>query len=118
MRDFGCIGRSAEKLAHFRARGDARPDMLGDLAKRIVNLVVVLLAAVTFFLVPFGQKTLFEHLKAVFSTPEAAEMGREIAKTGASVERIVQREVEAHSPGAVGAAGSAAPTVASAATKR
>jgi hypothetical protein len=71
--------------------------MLGDLAKRIVNLVVVLLAAVTFFLVPFGRKTLFEHLKAVFSTPEAAEMGHEIVQTSASVERIVRAEVE---PGA------------------
>ena len=68
--------------------------MLGDLAKRAVNLVVVLLAAVTFFLVPFGRKTLFEHLKAVFSTPEAAEMGHEIAKTSQSVERVVQAEVE------------------------
>ena len=68
--------------------------MLGDLAKRIVNLVVVLLAAVTFFLVPFGRKTLFQHLEAVFSTPEAAEMGREIANTSQSVEHVVRSEVE------------------------
>jgi hypothetical protein len=81
--------------------------MLGDLAKRAVNLVVVLLAAVTFFLVPFGRKTLFEHLRAVFSTPEAAEMGHEIAKTSQSVERVVQAEVEGTPR-----------TVASAATKR
>lgn len=104
-------GGPAEKLARPRARGDARPNMLGDLAKKAVNLVVVLLAAVTFFLVPFGQKTLFEHLKAVFSTPEAAEMGREIAKTSASVERVVRTEVEARTAGS-------AVTVASAAPKR
>jgi hypothetical protein len=38
--------------------------VLGELAKRAINFVVVVLAAVTFFLVPLGDKTLFQHLRA------------------------------------------------------
>lgn len=65
--------------------------MLGDLAKRLVNLVVVVLAAVTFFLVPLGDKTLFQHLRAIFSTPAAGELGRELKKTGEDVVQEVKK---------------------------
>lgn len=63
--------------------------MLGELVKRLVNLVVVALAAVTFFLVPLGDKTLFQHLQAVFGTPAAGELGRELKKTGEGVVNTV-----------------------------
>lgn len=63
--------------------------MLGELVKRVVNLVVVALAAVTFFLVPLGDKTLFQHLQAVFATPAAGELGRELKKTGEGVVNTV-----------------------------
>jgi len=59
--------------------------MLGDLAKKAVNLAVVVLAAMTFFLVPFGKRTLFQHLKAVFTTREATELGKEVKKTSQRV---------------------------------
>jgi hypothetical protein len=63
--------------------------VLGELAKRLVNLVVVALAAVTFFLVPLRSKTLFEHCKAIFTTPAAGELGRELKKTGEGVVHTV-----------------------------
>lgn len=65
--------------------------MLGDLAKRIVNVVVVVLAAVTFFLVPLGDKTLFQHVRAIFSTPAAGDLGRELKKTGEDVVQEVKK---------------------------
>ncbi len=64
--------------------------MLGDLVKRAVNLVVLALAAVTFFCVPLGSKTLFRHLCAIFATQEAAELGREIRDKGDEVVQEVK----------------------------
>ncbi|MBI2394034.1 MAG: hypothetical protein HYV09_30970 [Deltaproteobacteria bacterium] len=66
--------------------------MLGELVKRVVNLVVVALAAVTFFLVPLGGKTLYQHLRAIFSTPAASELGRELKKTGETVVKEVRQD--------------------------
>lgn len=67
--------------------------MVGELVKRGVNLVVVALAAVTFFLVPLGSKTLYQHLCAIFATKEAGELGRELEKTGKTVVKEVEKEV-------------------------
>lgn len=67
--------------------------MVGELIKRAVNLVVVALAAVTFFLVPLGDKTLYQHMLAIFSTKEAGELGRELEKTGKTVVQEVKQEV-------------------------
>lgn len=47
--------------------------MLGDFVKRFVNGLVLLLAALTFFLVPIGRKTAAQHCVAIFSTPPARE---------------------------------------------
>lgn len=69
--------------------------MLGELAKRLTNLVVVALAAVTFFLVPFGNRTLFQHLRAVFTTREAAELRNQLEQTGEKVVHEVKGEVVA-----------------------
>lgn len=41
--------------------------------KRLVNGLVLLLAALTFFLVPIGRKTAAQHCVAIFSTPPARE---------------------------------------------
>ncbi|MGZ3449947.1 MAG: hypothetical protein ACXVEF_10145 [Polyangiales bacterium] len=67
--------------------------VVGDLIKRLVNLVVVALAAVTFFCVPLGNKTLFRHLCAIFSTPAAEELGRDIKKTSDQVVDEVKKSV-------------------------
>lgn len=74
--------------------------MLGELVKRAVNLVVVVLAAVTFFLVPLGSKTMFQHVCAIFSTKEAGELGRELEKTGKTVVHEVEKEVASAPPDA------------------
>jgi hypothetical protein len=47
--------------------------VLGNLVKRLVNGVVLLLAALTFFLVPIGRKTAAQHTVAIFSTEPARE---------------------------------------------
>ena len=71
--------------------------VLGELAKRLINLIVVVLAAITFFLVPLGSKTLFQHMRAIFATPAADELGRELKKTG---EGVVQEVKNASGPDA------------------
>jgi len=69
--------------------------VLGELAKRLINLVVVVLAAITFFLVPIGggSKTLYQHMRAIFATPAADELGRELKKTGEGVVQEVKKGV-------------------------
>ena len=67
--------------------------MLGDLAKRAVNLAILLLAAVTFFLVPFGKKTLYRHCIAIFTTEPAEELGRELQKKADDVKHEVTQSV-------------------------
>jgi len=75
--------------------------MIGDLAKRAVNLVVLALAAVTFFLVPFGRRTLYRHLVAVFTTDSAEEMKREVEAKG---KQIVQEVKDGVVPASSGSA--------------
>jgi hypothetical protein len=67
--------------------------MVGELIKKAVNLVVVVLAAITFFLVPLGTKTTFQHLCAIFSTQEAGELGKELERTGKTVVEEVEKQV-------------------------
>ncbi len=67
--------------------------MLGNLAKRAVNLAVVFLAAVTFFLVPFGRRTLYQHLKAIFATEPAKEMTRAVHDKGRQIVDEVKSDV-------------------------
>ena len=83
--------------------------MLGTLAKRAVELAILFLAAITFFLVPFGSRTLFQHCRAILTTPPAAELGREIEKKGQQVASEVKKQVAL---GAAPVAGSVAPPVA------
>ena len=53
--------------------------MLGDFVKRVVNGLVLLLAALTFFLVPIGRKTAAQHVVAIFSTEPAHEAAVDLA---------------------------------------
>ena len=79
--------------------------MLGDVAKRAVNLAVVALAAVAFFLVPFGRRTLYQHVRAVLSTPQAAELGQEIEKKAVDVKREVIAPPASANASAIASAG-------------
>jgi hypothetical protein len=62
--------------------------VIGDFFKRLVNGVVFLLAALTFFVVPIGRRTGAQHLVAIFSTPPA----KEAATAFANVARRVSAE--------------------------
>lgn len=62
--------------------------MVGDFFKRLVNGVVFLLAALTFFIVPIGRKTAAQHSVAIFSTPPA----KEAASAFAGVARRISAE--------------------------
>jgi hypothetical protein len=53
--------------------------VLGDFVKRVVNGLVLLLAALTFFLVPIGRKTAAQHVVAIFSTEPAHEAAVDLA---------------------------------------
>lgn len=74
--------------------------MLGELVKRVVNLAVIVLAAITFFLVPIGSgsKTLYQHVRAVFATEAADELGRELKKTGEDVVHEVKKGASSARP--------------------
>jgi hypothetical protein len=62
--------------------------VVGDFFKRLVNGVVFLLAALTFFIVPIGKKTAAQHAVAIFSTPPA----KEAASAFAGVARRISAE--------------------------
>lgn len=56
--------------------------MLGELAKRLTNAVVLFLAAITFFLVPLGDRTPLQHLTAILDTPAARRAADACADAG------------------------------------
>lgn len=72
--------------------------MVGDLFKRVVNVAVAGLAGITFFLVPMGEKTLFQHAVAVFTSAPAREAGAAVAEAGRRVVDVVQGEARKHLP--------------------
>lgn len=59
--------------------------MLGEVAKRVINGAVLFIAAMTFFLVPVGRKTLAQHLLAIFATSPAREAADACADAGRRV---------------------------------
>jgi hypothetical protein len=87
---------------------------MGEAAKRLVNVLVAILATAAFFALPVGGKTLAAHTVSILATPPAREAGRAIA----SAVMQAQGEVEAMwepSRGAASARGSASPPPATAA---
>lgn len=68
--------------------------MLGNLVKRLWNIAVFGLAALTFFLIPIGRKTAFQHAVAVFSSPPAREAGASFAEAGRRTAESVHAEVQ------------------------
>ncbi|AUX25989.1 hypothetical protein SOCEGT47_065420 [Sorangium cellulosum] len=68
--------------------------MVGDFLKRLVNGVVFLLAALTFFLVPIGRKTAAQHLVAIFSTPPAREAASAFAHIARRITAEARSEID------------------------
>lgn len=52
------------------------------LARRAAECAILLVALYAAVFVPLGEKTLWQHARAVFSTPEAKDAGREIQQAG------------------------------------
>lgn len=67
---------------------------MGDLFKRVLNTAVFGLAALTYFLVPIGQKTAFQHTIAIFTSPPAREAGTSFAEAGRRAANAVHTEVQ------------------------
>ena len=61
--------------------------------KRSANLVVLGLASLTFFLVPVGARTPFQHAVAIFSSPPAHQAGASFAEAGRRAVTSVSTEV-------------------------
>ncbi len=53
-----------------------------SLGKRALEAVILLAALYTFVFVPLGERTLWQHTRAIFSTPEAQRAGRELTQAG------------------------------------
>ena len=68
--------------------------MLGDLVKRLVNGVVLLLGSLAFFLVPVGSKTSAQHVVAIFSTKPAREAAQAFAHAARDLAHEVAANVE------------------------
>jgi hypothetical protein len=62
--------------------------VLGRLGRWWIDGVVLLFALYAFVFVPLGERTAFEHLKAVLGTPAARDAGRELVQAG---ERLKDR---------------------------
>jgi hypothetical protein len=91
-------------LARDRAPRTLAP-VLGEIAKRLVNAAVVFLAAITFFLVPLGDRTPAQHVCAIFDTPAAQRAADACAEAGRRIAESVTPEARsAHAPPAPKAA--------------
>jgi len=73
--------------------------VLGDFSKRLFNGGVLLLAAMTFFLVPLGRKTPVQHVVAIFSTQPAREAGSALADAARRTAERARKEISALTEG-------------------
>jgi hypothetical protein len=69
--------------------------VFGDLLKRVVNLVVIVLAGLAFFLVPIGGKTSAGHVEAILSTRPARQAGAAFAATARRLLARAMNELDA-----------------------
>jgi hypothetical protein len=67
--------------------------VLGNFVKRSINALVLGLAALTFFLVPIGPKTAFQHSVAIFSSPPARQAGASFAEAGRRATQSAHNEI-------------------------
>jgi hypothetical protein len=68
--------------------------VVGEFFKRFMNGVVVLLAALSFFLVPVGKKTTAQHIVAIFSTRPAREAAASFSGVARRIAAQLAVEVE------------------------
>jgi len=68
--------------------------VLGDALKKLVNVLVILLATFAFFTVPVGKKTGAQHLVAIFKTKPAREAASAFADAARQIVKKVRAEVD------------------------
>jgi len=56
--------------------------VLGNLARRLVDIAVLAFAAYAFVFVPLGKRTALEHIKAILATEDSAKAGQELRQAG------------------------------------
>ena len=92
-----------------RGASDYAARVLGNLARRAIDLAVLLLALYAFAFVPLGRRTGLEHLRAILKTPASRDAGHEVTQ---AAERLRDRLLGADAPGrAVPPPAHGAPTV-------
>jgi hypothetical protein len=72
---------------HYPAR-----TMIRRAAATAAEVAVLLLAAYTFFFVPVGRRTPFEHVRAIFSTTPAREAADDFGAAGRKLKDKVVHE--------------------------
>jgi hypothetical protein len=73
--------------------------VLGNAARRLVDLTVLGFAAYAFVFVPLGKHTAYQHLRSVLSSKESVKAGDELKQAGHKLanELISQAQTHAHS---------------------
>jgi len=68
--------------------------MMRRLFRVAISLVGLLATLWVLFMVPFGHRTLWEHLTRVAATPEAREMGSDLGRAGEDLADEVVTQVD------------------------
>jgi len=68
--------------------------MMRRLFRVAISLTGLLATLWVLFMVPFGSRTLWEHLTRVAATPEAQEMGSELGEAGEQLAEEVVTQVD------------------------
>lgn len=69
--------------------------MLGNFARRVIELAVLFFAAYAFVFVPLGSRTGLDHVRAILHTRAAREAGKDIGKAADRLrERLLSDEDE------------------------
>jgi hypothetical protein len=72
--------------------------VLTQLTRRIVGLGVSIFATLGFLSVPLGERTGFQHAKAIVLSDEASHFGRALRRAIAELERQLQAELRDEPP--------------------
>jgi len=72
--------------------------VLTQLTRRTVGLIVGIFAALGFLAVPLGERTGFQHTRAIFTSREALNFARELRHASDDLKKRILGEVGSESP--------------------
>jgi hypothetical protein len=81
------------------AARDYDGSVLGNLARRVIELAVLFFAAYAFVFVPLGSRTGLDHCRAIIHTRAARQAGRDIGKAADRLRERLFADEEAALPG-------------------